>query len=64
MTDGKVLATYLIETPHPLEHAAAVIAAGDLRLASDFPLDNSLDRLVLVHDTGNWYELSRSDNGA
>lgn len=41
---------------------------GNLRLAPDFPLDvpldNSLDRLVLVHDSGNWYELSRSDNGA
>ena len=26
MNQDRVLATYLIETPHPLEHAAAVIA--------------------------------------
>ena len=26
MSQERVVATYLVETPHPLEHAAAVIA--------------------------------------
>lgn len=36
---------------------------GTLALAGDFTMDNSTDMLVLIHDSGLWVELSRSNNG-
>jgi len=37
---------------------------GNLQLAGDFDLDNTRDRLMLMHDGSNWIELSRSNNTA
>ena len=37
---------------------------GNLRLAGDFSLDNSTDRLTLMYDGTNWAEIARSNNGA
>ncbi len=36
---------------------------GNLRLAGDCSLDNVDDRIVLLYDGTNWYELARSNNG-
>jgi len=38
--------------------------AGNLKLASDFSLDNVEDSIMLIYDGTNWLEISRSDNGA
>lgn len=35
---------------------------GNLRLAGDFTLSHTDDRLVLISDGVNWFELSRADN--
>lgn len=37
---------------------------GNLKLAGDFSLDNTEDRIMLIKDGSNWVEISRSDNGA
>jgi hypothetical protein len=39
-------------------------ATGNLRLAGDFSMDHSDDRLMLLYSGTNWIELSRSDNSA
>ena len=36
---------------------------GNLRLAGDFTLTSTEDRIELMHDGTNWIELSRSNNG-
>jgi|WetSurSiteA1Bulk_404760.scaffolds.fasta_scaffold16228_3 hypothetical protein len=35
---------------------------GNIMLNSDFTMNNTADRLVLMYDGSNWYELCRSDN--
>lgn len=37
---------------------------GNMQLAGDFSMDNSEDKITLVWNGGQWFELSRSDNGA
>ena len=47
--------------------ARSVVAkdgVGNLKLAGDFTLDNEEDVLVLISNGTNWFEVSRSDNGA
>ena len=41
MSQDRVLATYLIETPHSLEHAAAVIAGEQSSGTFVYPLPSS-----------------------
>lgn len=52
----------------PANNARTVVVkngAGNINLAgADFTMDNSRDRLVLLHDGSNWIELSRCDGGA
>lgn len=35
---------------------------GNLRLAGDFDLDNTQDRIMLIKQGSDWVEISRSDN--
>lgn len=35
---------------------------GNLRLAGDFSMDHSRDRITLIRRVNTWYELCRSDN--
>jgi len=37
---------------------------GNLNLAGDFSLDNTSDRITLLKEGSDWYEISRSDNAA
>lgn len=37
---------------------------GNIQCAGDFSMDNTQDRIVLLRESGVWYELARSDNGA
>ena len=39
-------------------------AAGNLLLAGDFSLTHTNDKLMLLHVSGNWHEISRSNNTA
>ena len=52
---------------HAANGARDVVAkdgTGNLKLASDFTMNNTEDMLTLIFDGTNWLELARSDNGA
>ena len=54
-------------TLHANNDARTVVlkdGTGNLKLAGDFSLDNTEDRITLQFDGTNWVELFRSDNGA
>lgn len=51
----------------PFSSARTVVVkdgTGNLHLAGDFSLTNTLDTIMLVHVNGLWLEISRSDNAA
>lgn len=59
--DGMIL---ILSANNAARTVTAKDGTGNLVLAGDFAMDNTEDRLVLQCDGTNWYELSRSNNGA
>jgi hypothetical protein len=54
-----------ISAADPGRTVVAKDGVGNLKLAGDFSLTHSDDRLVLMRGSGStWFELSRSDNTA
>lgn len=59
--DGMIL---VIRAANSARTVVAKDGTGNMKLAGDFSLDNAEDTLIMISDATNWYELSRSDNGA